>query len=171
LGIADGNDLRIIFDAVESSGDSISLDALRLILLDPTSGNLIFSADLANPCYVGPPTLTMSSPCLFNSTLNGNGKNDALLRLDTAEAKLFDLAVAASGVSLANIRIGLLANLGQSSLGRTSSGPESFYVGNIKTFDSPEPGTLFIVALGLACTFFARRRWAPTRPSRGSVPY
>ena len=160
LGIVDGNDLRIIFDANESSGDSISLDALRLLILNPTTGGLIFSADLANPCYVGPPNPNITNPCVIDPTLTGNGKNDALIRLDAVQAAALDAAVLGSGVSMANVRIGLLANLS----GPTSGGFEGFYVGNIATFDPPplpEPGTLAIVALGLACTLFARRRWAP----------
>jgi hypothetical protein len=46
LGIVDGSDLRILFDANESGGDSIDLEALRLLILDPTTGGIIFQAEL-----------------------------------------------------------------------------------------------------------------------------
>ena len=162
VGIVSGSDLRIIFDANESSGDEISLDALRLIIQNPTTGALIFSADLKTPnCTIAGGVPGVTDPCTIDPTDSGNGKNDALIRLDAAQAAAFDAAVAGSGVALANVRIGLLANLS----GPSSGGFEGFYVGNIATFDPPvpEPGTLAVVALGLACTFFARRRWAPAR--------
>jgi hypothetical protein len=144
-------------DAVESGNSTlISLDALRLILLNPTTGALIFSADLNTPCSASPRPPNLADPCVLDPTNTGNGKNDALLRLDAASAAAFDAAVLASGVPLANIRIGLLANLSG-----TNGGSEIFYVGNIATLDNPEPGTLAIVALGLTCTLFARRRRAP----------
>jgi hypothetical protein len=167
LGIVDGSDLRIIFDANETSGDSINLDDLRLLLLDPTNGNVIFSADLADPCTAAggvAGVTTTGGLCTINPTLTGNGKNDALIRLDAVQAAAFDTAVhnwiVGGGSSLANVRIGLLANVS----GPTSGGFEGFYVGNRATFDPPvpEPGTLAIVGLGLACTMFARRRWART---------
>ena len=162
LGIVNGSDLRILFDANESGGDSVDLEALRLLILDPTTGGLIFQADLGDPCTMAggvPGVTTAGSTCVINPTITGNGKNDALIRLDAAQAAAFDSAIATWGGGLANVRIGLLANVGS-----TAGGFEGFYVGNIATLDPPvpEPATLAIVALGLACTLFARRRWAPT---------
>jgi hypothetical protein len=98
---------------------------------------------------------------VIDPTQTGNGQSDALIRLDAAQAAAFDAAVAACVTcgGLSNVRIGLLANIS----GPSSGGFEGFYVGNIKNFDPPalpEPGTLSILALGLACTLFARRRWA-----------
>jgi hypothetical protein len=163
LGITDGNDLRILFDANESGGNSITIEDLRFLLLDPNTGDVIFSADLSplctNPVPLAGVTVSASGGCTIDPTVTGNGKNDALLRLDAAQATAFDAAVTLWGGGLANARVGLLANVSG-----VSGGFEGFYVGNIATLDPPvpEPGTLAIVALGLACTLFARRRFAPT---------
>ena len=132
LGILDGADLRIVFDANESGGNGITLAALRLLVLNPTTGALIFSADLA-------------APVVLAATLQGNGKSDALLALDAAQATAFDSAIVLSGVALADVRIGLNANLSDS-----SGGFESFYVGNRSNLGGvPEPSTYMLTAAGL----------------------
>ena len=138
LGIASGSDLRIVFDALEpGNGDNgITIDALRLLVLDPTSGAVIFFADLAAP---------ISLP----STLTGNGAPDLLLGLDALQAAQFDAAVAASLVPLADVRIGLNASLSDA-----EGGFEGFYVGDTSSFGTgdinvPEPTSLLLIGAGL----------------------
>ena len=158
LGIADGADLRIVMDAVEPGGNGITLNDLRVVLQNPTTGALIFSADLV-------------APIVLPTTLTGTGKSDMLLRLDGAQAAALDAAVAVSGVALSNVRIGLLANLSAS-----AGGPEAFYVGDAATFDPgdpgdpggpgdpvPEPGTLLMMGAGVTSLVMRRRRVAEAR--------
>ena len=143
LGIVDGSDLRIVFDALEPSGNSITLDALRLIILHPTTGAPIYSADL-------------DAPHVFASTLAGGGQTDGLFKLDASQAAALDAAVDADHLlTFNNIRIGLYANLSDN-----AGGFEGFYIGNRTSFDPggvPEPSTLLLSGLGLAAIIAARR--------------
>jgi hypothetical protein len=145
LGITSGSDLRIAFDAIEPAGDDISLDALRLLILNPLTGATIFSADLAGPIALG-------------TTRQGNGESDLLLALDAAQAAAFDLAVAPFG--LVDLRVGLSANLSGS-----GGGFEGFYVGDTATLgvgdiDVPEPGALLLMGAGLSLVALRFRRKA-----------
>ncbi|PWT73560.1 MAG: hypothetical protein C5B46_05220 [Proteobacteria bacterium] len=162
VNIANGADLRLVFDINENGGADLAIDltALRLIIQDPTTGNVIFTADLKTPdCFVTG-VANMTSPCHFTTSVTGNGKTDAVLRLTATEATAFDTAVAANalvtGNQLASLRIGLLANLNN-----TSDGFEGFYVGN-RAFAAPEPRTILLFAFAVACMLFARRRCAST---------
>ena len=150
LGIDGGSDVRIVFDALEPGGDSVTLEALRLFVLDPTGGALIFSADLA-------------APIRLPSTLTVNGKSDLVLGLAPAQAADFDALVAASLIPLADLRIGLYANLSDS-----TGEFEGFYVRDTESFgtgdiDLSEPVSLLLIGAGFGLCAWRFRRAASKR--------
>ncbi len=114
LGITDATQLAITFDAVESAGNSILLNQLVLQVWDDL-GNHKFDTSISN--------------YNFPSTLNGNGKAEAIFTLDAVSAAALN-SLAFGG----NWVIGLEATLSD-----VSSGEESFYVSTLDTAINPEP--------------------------------
>jgi hypothetical protein len=138
LNIADGSDLRIVFDATEPAGDEITISALTFLVFN-SAGTVIFHDSLA-------------APQVFSSTLTGNGQTDAVFKLDAAGQAAYDLAVI--GYDLSTLRVGIYSNAILA-----ASGNEAFYVGDFETFPDgvPEPGTYVMVGTGLAGLLLRRR--------------
>lgn len=140
LNITSASDLIITFDAVETAGNGINLDALVLLIYD-SGGSLIFSADLA-------------APIVLASTDNGNGNAEILIGLDAAQAAILDATPGFDSTSI----IGLGANLSQ-----VSAGDDSFYVSNradagLPPIPEPSTWSMLLLGVGAAAAFRHRRQ-------------
>jgi PEP-CTERM motif-containing protein len=119
IGVTKASDFQLIFNATEPGGNSISLDALRLTVYDPT-GAALKSFDLL-------------SAINYPNTITGQGKAGFGIGLSSDERADFQSVIAA------NNRIGL-----QASLTNFAGGPEDFSVRAV-----PEPGSVAMIVAGL----------------------
>ena len=109
LGITNIGNLRIILNATEPAGNSITVSSLALSFYDVAGATL--------------GTFSLAAPVTFASTLTGIGQAGFTFGFDAAQA-----AAASSllGADLANVRIGLAATLSNA-----TGGPDTFFVGNV----------------------------------------
>ncbi len=145
LGITSATDLRVVFNAVEPSGDSILLNTLALTIFSPT-GTALFNSG-AVTCAGG--------SCNFADTFTGTGNSGFVFALDATQAGLAQTLAFGSGFG--NNYIGLSA-----SASNATGGNETFYVasaGGTTVTPVPEPETyaLMLGGLGALC-FVAKRR-------------
>ena len=119
IGVTKASDFQLIFNATEPSGNSISLDALRLSVYDST-GAALKSFDLL-------------SPIPYSNTFTGQGKAGFGIGLSSDELADFQSVIAS------NNRIGL-----QASLTGFAGGPEDFSVRAV-----PEPGSVAMIIAGI----------------------
>ena len=140
LGINDAANLAITFDAVESSGNSILLNQLVLYVWNDLGSGPLFTASLNNPNQN------------FASTLNGNGKAEAIFVLDQTSI---------DALNTLNFGPTWIIGMG-ASLSNVSSGAETFYVSTLGTATNPEPvpepTTWSLLAVGLGVTAYLKRR-------------
>ncbi|MDQ2695313.1 MAG: PEP-CTERM sorting domain-containing protein [Pseudomonadota bacterium] len=140
LGIASAAELRIIFNATEPAGNSITLNQLVMGIFTP-DGDLVFSA-------------TTADPVVFPSSNPGIGNAGFVFGLDAMQA-----AAAASFITADN-RIGLAAMASDA-----TGGPETFFVAPAQQV-LPEPASAALLGLGALSLLGFRRRRAVTRNSR-----
>jgi hypothetical protein len=132
--IANAADLRVTFDALESGGNSITIDRWVLYFWNPTTG-----AELV------PGGIELSPvPYTINPTIQGGGNAEQVFKLDPQS--IADLTLA--GFNASTI-IGMAVNLSN-----ISGGPEAFYLSNQVTAEGvPEPGTYFLTIGALALLY------------------
>lgn len=143
--ITSGSNFAILFNAVEPSGNSISLDGLVATFYNGTTGALLFSA-----VYTG------TNPLTFPTTQTGTGNTGALFTLNAAEAAQLQSFITTLGVG--NVRVGLGASAGTPA--NSEGGNETFFIFNngLATV-VPEPSTVVLTASGmLGLAGFVRRR-------------
>ena len=141
-GATSGATFGLILNAVEPSGNPITVNNLSVRFYSPT-GTELYTASLA-------------APVTINNTLTGTGSAGFLFVLDTTQAAQATAAGAFSNT--ANV-IGLSASLSQA-----TGGPDTFFVGNLGTggggvgSEIPEPATILTGAAGLLLVALCRKR-------------
>ena len=149
LGLTNASSLRIVFNAVEPSGDSIRLDNLVLNFYNST-GSVLFSSGAFTPVS-------------FANTFTGTGNSGSVFALDAAQAAAAQTAVFNLS-SFGNVRLGLSASASFS-----AGGNETFFIaksangGGGGNGEVPEPGTVALVGLGLLGFAFLRRKSAKSK--------
>jgi len=142
LGVTSASDLRVVFNASEPAGGSITLDDLVLNIYS-ASGSVLF-------------TSAAFTPVSFDSTNTGTGNSGFVFGLTAAQAASFASAVGASGFTFDSIRAGL----GASASGATG-GHETFFIADAGPVTAvPEPQTYALLLAGLGAVGFAARRRA-----------
>lgn len=144
LGVTDTSDLRIVFNATEPGGNSITVSSLSLTFYDA----LNTAAAVFN----------LVAPVTFEATNTGIGKSGFVFGLDAAQAALAATFIGGSSTSFADFRIGL-----GSTLTNVAGGPETFYAVNAGgvTTPVPEPETYALLLAGLGVVGFVARRRRP----------
>ncbi len=136
LNITSAGDLIFVFNATEpgnAAANGVTLESLILSIYSDMGGPSLFTASLA-------------SPVVFSETENGTGSAGYSFVLDAT-----DMAAAQLFVS-ANNRIGLAASLSDA-----TAGADTFYVA-VRASEVPEPGSIALLAMGLAGAWAARKR-------------
>jgi len=146
-GITQASDLAIIFNATEPPpANSITLNTLVLTFY--TSGGTAISS------------YTFTGPRVFNGDNSGANGSGYVFRLDYDQA-LNAQALAFTGVSFGDNRIGLSADVSNS-----SGSPETLYIARASNFNLdpvpvPEPATFLTMGVGLiGIALYLRRRRA-----------
>ena len=142
LGLASTTDLRLILNATEPSGNSITVSQLTLNFYD------MLGASLAS--------FVLGEPVTLASTLTGIGQAGFVFGLDAAQAAAAATAIANSGTPLADVRVGLAARLTDA-----TGGPETFFIGSARPAVAalvPEPAVPALLAAGLGLVALTKRR-------------
>jgi hypothetical protein len=144
LGITSANQIGVLFNATEPSGDSVNVTDLTLKFY--TAGGAFLGA--------------IDGQQNFASSEPGNGVAGFTFVIDQAQQSIVNpwLAAGGAGTTLAL----------EASIANFSGGPETFLIYNLGTSGGgggggggtsvPEPGTVAILGLGLAALGMTRRR-------------
>jgi hypothetical protein len=135
LGITSANQIAVLFNATEPSGDSINVQDLTLKFYS-SSGSFLGAIDGQHN---------------FASSIAGNGSAGFTFVIDQAQQPTVNgwLATGGSGTKMA-----LEATLGDASF---AGGPETFLVYNLAPIPEPQTYALMLAGLGVI-GFMARRR-------------
>jgi hypothetical protein len=136
LSIGDTSSLRIVLNANEPAGNSITIANLGLTFYDAVGAASM--------------TFGLAAPVVIASTLNGIGQSGFVFGLDAAQAAAAASFLAASSTSFADFRVGLAATLTDA-----TGGPDSFFV---TAAPVPEPETYALLLAGLGVVGFVARR-------------
>ncbi len=136
--VSDASQFRLLFDASEPGGDSITIESLSVTFYASNGDEIITQNLVATALYPVPLT--------FTTTNAGNGPDDGIFRLDAAGVAAVQAAFALFP-PVSDIRVGAAA-----SLSSTWGGADSFAGGaGPSTLSSqvPEPATLALLGIGL----------------------
>ena len=140
LGITSASNLRLILNATEPAGNSITVNQLMLSFYDSLGASLA--------------SFTLAGPVVIASTFTGIGQAGFAFGLDAAQAATASSLLGASGTPFADVRVELAATLTDA-----TGGPDTFFVGNAAQVAAiPEPSTYLLMFAGLACIGFTVRR-------------
>lgn len=143
LGVTSASDLRVVFNASEPAGGSITLDDLVLNIYS-ASGSVLF-------------TSAAFTPVSFDSTNTGTGNSGFVFGLSATDAA--SAQSLAFGTGFEGNYIGLSAAASDA-----TGGLETFYVANSATVTPvPEPGTYAMLLAGLGVMGFVARRSRKTQ--------
>lgn len=138
LGVTDASALRLVFNASEPAGNSITLNSLVLNVFDSESGSLLFSSS-----YAGVPQT-------FDDTFTGTGTSGFVFALDAGDVTALQALLALPGSGSDVIGVSASASM-------ATGGPETIYIG-AGVSAIPEPETYAMMAAGLGLLGFAARR-------------
>lgn len=131
VSIVAANQIAIVLNSSEPSGDSITLTGLRLSIFDGDSD--IFNASLA-------------ASVTFPTTFTGTGNQGEVFRLDSSEAgSLQTMLDGLTSTQIAALRVGLSASAADA-----TGGHETFNLSKIDIAPAPEPATVFLFGSSLA---------------------
>ncbi len=138
LGVTSASDLRVVFNAAEPSGGSITLDDLVLNIYS-ASGSVLF-------------TSAAFTPVSFAETNTGTGNSGFVFGLSATDAA--SAQSLAFGTGFEGNYVGLSAAASDA-----TGGLETFYVANSANVTPvPEPGTYAMLLAGLGVMGFVARR-------------
>jgi hypothetical protein len=140
LGVTSAADLRVVFNASEPAGGSITLEDLVLNIY-AANGSVLFSS-------------AAFTPVSFASSNTGTGNSGFVFGLSSAD--IASAQALAFGSGFAGNYVGLAAAASDA-----TGGLETFYVANSSTVTPvPEPGTYAMLLAGLGVMGFVARRSA-----------
>lgn len=142
VGITSASDIRIFFNAVEPSGNPITLTGITITLYGATTGTT-FTADWNEVQHVFPVT--------FAGTGNTFGY---VFRLDATQAAIAQTFITANGA--ANVRVGLGASAADA-----TGGHETFFLfngGGGPPAAIPEPVSMIMLGSGLLAIALYRKK-------------
>jgi hypothetical protein len=141
LGIVSTSALRLILNAVEPAGNSITVSTLTLSFYDAVGGTLA--------------SYSLAEPVTIASTQTGIGQAGFVFGLDAAQSAAASVAIANSSTAFGNVRIGLSAALGDA-----TGGHDTFFAANAATPIGaiPEPNTFVLMLAGMGAIGFVIRR-------------
>jgi hypothetical protein len=143
LGVTSASDLRVVFNASEPAGGSITLDDLVLNIYS-ASGSVLF-------------TSAAFTPVSFDSTNTGTGNSGFVFGLSATDAA--SAQSLAFGTGFEGNYVGLSAAASDA-----TGGLETFYVANSAMVTPvPEPGTYAMLLAGLGVMGFVARRSRKTQ--------
>jgi hypothetical protein len=154
LGWTSAAQIGLLFNAIEPSGNSITVNDITLKFYNSTTGALIAALDGPGIGDGG----VLNVPLTFDPSQPGNGSAGFVFTVDAAESAWLDSTFFASLVAAnggaGNIQIAL-----ESTLSNSASGPESWTAFNINSPPGvPEPATWAMMLLGFGGIGFAMRR-------------
>lgn len=147
LGVMSAADLRVVFNASEPAGNSITLDDLVLNVYSPTGSVLFTSGAFTSTPFASTNTGTGNSGFVFALSATDIASAQALAFGTGFESNLIGLSAAASDAT---------------------GGLETFYVANSGTTVTPvpEPGTYAMLLAGLGVMGFVARRSRKTQAAQ-----
>lgn len=142
LGIESAMDLRIVLNATEPAGNSLTISSLRVSFYEASGTGFV--------------AFQLASPVELASTLTGVGNAGFVFGLDAAQATAANSFFANSSTALADFRVGLSAALNDA-----TGGPETFFVVDSAALvpsPVPEPSTWVLTLAGLGAIGFVVRQ-------------
>lgn len=141
LGIGRAGDLRLVLNAAEPAGNSITVRQLTLSFYDALGAPLT--------------SFVLGDSLTLGSTHTGIGQAGFVFGLDAAQSTLAGMAIDSSGTRWADVRVGLAASLTDA-----TGGPETFFITSAAPVATPvpEPGSAAMFAAGLALFGFLQHR-------------
>ena len=152
LGWTSAANIGLLFNAIEPSGNAITINDITLKFYNSTTGALLFAID-------------NGSNVTFDPSQQGNGSAGFVFTVDGAEStylntNLFNVLAGFGGAS--NVRIALESTIGGPLPGDAEAGPESWTAFNVLSPTPfgvvPEPGTWAMMLVGFAGIAMSLRR-------------
>lgn len=159
LTSATAANFALIFNAVQPSGNPLSVNSIVVSFYNPAGTSLLYqSTGLSCQTTSGGPIVSAGSGgCNLLTTATGTGNSGFLVTLDSTQLAA---AIANNAFSSTSNLVGVSSSAGTGSFA-AAGGSETIFLANVKNASTvPEPGTyvLLLSGLGLAAVSRIRRR-------------